>query len=86
MHGEGSSLPFGRIPDKATPSTWAGMLMHINVLIYSAALYKNSATRTATEEYATMGGKAKARAECQQPTVKVFNELNDNEVMNVAAV
>jgi hypothetical protein len=42
--------------------------------------------RTATEEYATMGGKAKARAECLQPTMKVFNELNDNEVMNVAAV
>ena len=42
--------------------------------------------RTATKEYATMGGKAKARAECQQPTVKVFNELNESEVLNVAAV
>jgi hypothetical protein len=42
--------------------------------------------RKATEEYATMGGRARARAQRQEPTVKVFNELNNNEVMNVAAV
>jgi hypothetical protein len=41
----------------------------------------------ATEEYATMGGRARARAQRQEPTVRVFNELNeDDDIMNVAAV
>ena len=35
----------------------------------------------ALEEYATMRGGSRARARLQEPTVKVFNELN-----NVAAV
>jgi hypothetical protein len=42
--------------------------------------------RKATEEYATMGGRARARSQRQEPTVKVFNELNTNTVMNVTAV
>jgi hypothetical protein len=37
--------------------------------------------KKALEEYATMRGGARARARLQEPTVRVFNELN-----NVAAV
>jgi hypothetical protein len=40
----------------------------------------------ATAEYATMGGRARARAQRQEPTVRVFNELNSNDSLNVAAV
>lgn len=40
----------------------------------------------ATKEYASMGGRSRARAQRQEPTVRVFNELNNNEVANIEAV
>ncbi len=42
----------------------------------------------ATAEYATMGGRARARSQRHEPTVRVFNELNNNDEdeMNMAAV
>jgi hypothetical protein len=40
----------------------------------------------ATKEYATLGGRARARAQRQEPTVRVFNELNNNDTMHVEAV
>jgi hypothetical protein len=40
----------------------------------------------ATKEYATMRGRARARGQQQEPSVRVFNELNNNELNHFTAV